>query len=435
MSKKVGLRNFSVISRLKALVSVVETFNRSNSSSLGKTDSGATWTNIRGSWGISSNTASSSDSASGYPLATLTFSKEDITLTAKGVGPGVGTAFWVTDSDNWWGTYVDTEQTCDTCSSGGNCNAYSTQCTASNPTVAQYGCISANATVYGVTSYYGGNCASYATGYTGGNCASYGTTYYGPTCGIYATNSSSTSCAGNGVTGSNSAYCVVYGAGSCTTYGTKRYYAGAGGYFTNCNAYNYGCSAYVSGSSNYGCTSYSSTPGNQYCAVYFSSGGSSTYCASSYATSSYQYCSSSYATQAAYGVTANSTCNAYGVTSYTGGDCSAYGTVCNSTNSIVYSACNCVNNDKVKIVKNVAGTITTVATLAFASTIAAIKTVLSGNSVTVSAYSDTSATTQIGSSQETTISGQTKSKVHGILKGVVTYSPAATSSIDQFEVN
>ena len=76
----------------------------------------------------------------------------------------------------------------------------------------------------------------------------------------------------------------------------------------------------------------------------------------------------------------------------------------------------------------------TVATLAFNATVQSIKTVLSGNSITVSAYSDTSAATQIGSSQATTISGQTKSKVHGILKGVVTYSAAATSTIDQFEV-
>lgn len=535
MSKKVAGRNFKAISRLKALVSVIETFNRTDAASLGKTDSGASWSNIRGSWGISSNKASSSTAASSYPLATLTFSKEEVTLTAKGVGPGVGTAFWITDSDNWWGTYVDTVQTCDTCSSGGNCSTYGTQCNANNATVygvtsytggncatyanqctsnnatsAVYGCTSANATVYGVTGYTGGNCASYGlqgytggtcagygvTSYSGGNCASYTTVYagggcsaygnvsYGPSCGVYANNAATTSCAVYGVTGSNASSCNSYGAGSCTTWGTKRYYAGNWGYFTNCNAYNYGCTAFSSGNTSYGCLGYTSSAGSQYCVVYFSSGytgtacnayaptNSSTQCASANATSAVYGCTSANATSAVYGcasnnatsavygVTANSTCNTYGVTSYTGGNCatyggycassnatsavygvtanptcSTYGTVCNATNPVVYSACNCVNNDKVKVVKNVAGTITTVATLAFASTIAAIKTVLSGNSVTVSAYSDTSATTQIGSSQETTISGQTKSKVHGILKGVVTYSAATTSTIDQFEVN
>ena len=117
-------RFVSVISRLKALLNVIELFDRASNASLGKTTTGATWDTIRGAWGIdTSQRAVTSTSASAYPLSTLTFSAEDVTISVGGVGPGVGTAFWVTDSNNWWGTYVDGVQVCQTCSNPGNASA------------------------------------------------------------------------------------------------------------------------------------------------------------------------------------------------------------------------------------------------------------------------------------------------------------------------
>ena len=259
MSKKVAGRNFKAISRLKALVSVIETFNRTDAASLGKTSTGASWSNVRGSWGISSNKASSSDAASGYPLATLNFSKEDVTLTAKGVGPGVGTAFWVTDSNNWWGTYVDTEQTCQTCSTAGNCNAYGsvyssggncatygTQVTANNPTVGTTFCATSNPTYYATQVAANSTCVNYGTNYSGGTCANYGTNYSGGTC------------ATNGVVGYSSGNCVYgvnsYSGGTCATNGVVGYTAGNTNYGANYTGGNAaGCLAYgSSGNPNYG---------------------------------------------------------------------------------------------------------------------------------------------------------------------------------------
>jgi hypothetical protein len=82
----------------------------------------------------------------------------------------------------------------------------------------------------------------------------------------------------------------------------------------------------------------------------------------------------------------------------------------------------------------IAGTLTTVATLSFASTIASFKAILSGSTITIQAFTGTNYTTQIGTNQATTVSGYTKSKKHGILKGVVTYAPSDTSVIDEFRV-
>ena len=70
-------RRASVSSRLKALLSVVENFTRANNAGLGAANNtSALWTSVRGSWGVTANKGVSS-SASGYPISTLTFSKED----------------------------------------------------------------------------------------------------------------------------------------------------------------------------------------------------------------------------------------------------------------------------------------------------------------------------------------------------------------------
>ena len=60
-----------IVSRLKALLNIIESFNRSNADVLSAAGStSAQWTSIRGSWGISSNKASSSTDASNYAIST-----------------------------------------------------------------------------------------------------------------------------------------------------------------------------------------------------------------------------------------------------------------------------------------------------------------------------------------------------------------------------
>lgn len=85
---------------------IVDNFNRPNSSSLGTASNGiAVWSNLRGSWGISSFAANSAGAGSDYPIATTPLTKPtqnyqiDVDIPT---GAGAGIAFWATNSTNWW---------------------------------------------------------------------------------------------------------------------------------------------------------------------------------------------------------------------------------------------------------------------------------------------------------------------------------------------
>ena len=597
--RRSGFKRSSAISRLKALKTVIEAFTRSNAASLGKTNSGGTWTNVRGAWAIASNAASTSTAGSSYPISVLTFVDEDVTISIGGVGPGMGTAFWVTDSDNWWGAYVDGVQTCSTCEipgnvatyayayvSGGNCATYSTvpgNC-ATYSTVpgncATYSTVPGNCTTYSTVdancatySTVPGNCSTYST--VPGNCSTWSTSCSYP-CNAY--NKSYPCNATNPVVPGN---CASYNASNCNSYNTSNCNAfnpvvpgNCASYnsaTTNCSAYNgSNCASFNTGNCNAGgyvyypatynarsyncggagnsapasscgltfaqaqacggcktvaptvinsaysvcysfnapnCTSYNTsncsafatTPGNcsstnaatggncnSFNAVNCNSWNASNCASANAATggncstwSTVNVNCSTYSTSCSYPCNAvnataypcnavNATnypcnafnkaypCNAVNATAYpcnavnaTNYPCNAVNATtypCNATNPITYSTlatsynastyyqCNCVTNNKVKIVKMIAGTLTTVATLSFASAIASFKAILSGSTITIQAFTGSNWTTQIGSDQSTTVSGYTKTKKHGILKGVVTYSPSETSTIDEFRV-
>lgn len=110
-------------------VSFIDFFTRANNpSSLGSV-SGMAWRAVRGVWGISNNKAISGTSSSSYPLATLKFTRTDVTVSVSGVEPGMGASFWVTDGDNWYASVYTQNQVCETCTScssfsGGNCIAF-----------------------------------------------------------------------------------------------------------------------------------------------------------------------------------------------------------------------------------------------------------------------------------------------------------------------
>lgn len=101
-----------------------DTFDRTNASSLGTTSNQiATWTATSGSWAINTNKATTSTSASSYPVATVEavsgLANVDVRVDVPtGAGPGV--AFWVTDASNWWAatTHAVTTTTY-TCPNGG----------------------------------------------------------------------------------------------------------------------------------------------------------------------------------------------------------------------------------------------------------------------------------------------------------------------------
>ena len=85
---------------------VQDAFNRaSTTTGLGTADSGQVWTALRGNWRISgSNSATSDDAASSYPIASANLGNTDVSVSAD-VSGGTGAVFWITDSGSWWATY------------------------------------------------------------------------------------------------------------------------------------------------------------------------------------------------------------------------------------------------------------------------------------------------------------------------------------------
>lgn len=107
-------------------------FDRSNDSTLG-----AAWNTIRGSWGISSNQASSSSNAGDYALATAPYGNTNVKATLA-TSNGCGVAFWVSDAGSWYASvpimYSANENynynycIASSCCSGSNTCSYSSCC-------------------------------------------------------------------------------------------------------------------------------------------------------------------------------------------------------------------------------------------------------------------------------------------------------------------
>ena len=98
----------AALTKLKAFV---DSFTRANDGATLKASGTKNWQNIRGTWGISSNMASTATSAASYPLASI--KTGTVSATARiGVGAttsahGWGSAYWLEDSNNWYATYTD----------------------------------------------------------------------------------------------------------------------------------------------------------------------------------------------------------------------------------------------------------------------------------------------------------------------------------------
>lgn len=212
----------------------VDTFDRADSASdLGRATDGSLWTVLRGTWGISSNKASSSTAPSSYPLATIDMPKQDVQIDLKDVANGTGAALWVTDSGNWWGIAVDQEtvttysicggSNCNayTYVSGSNCNSYSTNCNSTSVACFPPGYL------YYYTYCSGTYNTSNCTGFNASTCSAYNST---KNCKSY-----------------NASNCKGYNASNCNSFATSPQCNISPGYmYYNCNAYSTNCSAYSS---------------------------------------------------------------------------------------------------------------------------------------------------------------------------------------------
>jgi len=167
MFGEISARSFGLSRYLISIIS--DSWNRTTSGGLGTSSIGNVWLNLRGTW-TANNTglATTATTASSYPLATVPF-KVASTMTAQSVSAGAGIAFWVTDSNNFWGV-INSAYTYTTSTA-----YYYTVCTSYGTVCTRY--------VRGRTPYgrYGLFCASYGYG-----CNSYGTgTGYTPTTTYY----------------------------------------------------------------------------------------------------------------------------------------------------------------------------------------------------------------------------------------------------------
>lgn len=169
---------------------ISDTFNRTNSSTLGVASNGfTTWNStFKGSWGISSNKASTATSPSSYPMATVSTPSGTADFTANlDVTNGAGIAFWVSDVNNWWAVVSDSGSTTShSCPSGGfNTGSYCIQYGYATPTIPQVNCGGYVTTdhVVGVSTY-----SLYSTGTTAsaynnqGICLDHGFTWVNNTC-------------------------------------------------------------------------------------------------------------------------------------------------------------------------------------------------------------------------------------------------------------
>lgn len=314
---------------LSALSSVIDTFNRSNNPSGLGSIRGQKWKIWRGVWEILNNKASSSSATSAYALATLKFTKKNVSISVVGPDPGMGTAFWVSDANNWYAATYEQTQTCDTCQ---GCSAYSITCCAGTTTP--------------------GTCANYTTV---SGCAAWGTQ-------------------------GNTTLCLGWSRGGNTCIPKTSPPVGfcSGSY----NPYN-----------------------NATCSGGWSPISFTKVCNSP--TVSYS-CSQSFAP--------TFTCNQ----------------PCSTCNSFFTFSCNCVVGHRVNIFRNIASSIANVANSSFTATIAAFRAIVTGNNITIRAFSNTEMTSQIGSDWNVPVTATTNAQ-HGIIKSSSPY--AQGNAIDEFRVS
>jgi hypothetical protein len=401
-------RHAASVSRLKALLSLIESFSRLTLVNAGATS--AKWKHIVPGWVITAGKGTSTVIGS---LISTTFSSASVVIKAKNPASGVGPAFWITDSGNYWAVVKNTTNICQSCSACGQYNS----------------CSYCSSYAYGSDSSCG--CASYTQTTC---CNSYG---YVTVCSSYST----TTC------------CTAYSTYECCIVNVPFYYTCCTGYSSSscCTEYytyygNFCCAAYVYNSYkggvvcgqpifcavtlcfSYGtcttCSSYSECSGS-YCQMYGSCQQCSTY-------GQCQVCSGYSEQFTCTGYTSCTVCGAYNQCQYCNGYSYGPSAACGCASSYTYD-CSCTDHHKIDLVKKQNGSETVISSTSNStSSIAGIKVTTDGNSVTAQAYSDTNYSSQVGSTLTTTNTGQ-KPKDHGIISRASNASQGYT--IDEFRVN
>ena len=430
-SLSAGARAFGLYV-LTALVSVIDTFNRSDSASDLGSAAGQKWKIWKGIWGIATNKASSSTTASTYPVATLTFTKNDVSIGIGGPTPGTGTNFWLSDGDNWWAAVYDEVYTCQTCSSSScisntcpvdkyNCNIATCQTGTCSP--------NNNCSVNNLCSIWTYNCN---VTYRNSTCNIW-STFRNSTCNAWNTwrNSACTtwSTFRNSTCNAWSAPCNAWSSvnKACTTWSrpctTWGWGCGACGPFYTCNATGWGCANCgpftACNATGWGCAN---------CGPFYTCNATGWGCANCG-----PFCSNNNNSFCSTWACNIKNCETYVCNQYL---CSNNNT-CNSWSCIQwqtsYFSCNCTTDKKINIIKSIAGVVTTVTGSVFTGTIASFKAFLSGNNITVKAYSSGDYTSQIGSDFIIDATGASKAKNHGIIKSPATNNQGST--IDEFRVD
>jgi hypothetical protein len=402
--------HIATVSRLKALLSLVENFSRLTLVNAGATS--AKWKHIVPGWVVAAGKGTST--ALGALIST-TFASANAIIVAKNPAAGVGPAFWITDSGNYWSVAHNVVNICQSCTACGSYNSC-TYCS-SYGEIAQGGC----------TAY--GNC-------NGSICN-----------GGYSTCSAS-ACAGFG---SCPGYVCVGGYGQCLYEYCSRYQnvavQGCAYYYTYsytyCSSYSYTykggstCSGYSTGYQTvcgYPYTYYTNLC-YEYTSYYYTCclGSLETYyytcCTGGYYDYTYSCCPGGFYDYTYTCCTGSYfTYYTYGCTGYSNGVSSA----CGCASYYTYD-CGCQDYHRIDLSKKVSGTETVISSTANSlSNVAGIKVVTSGDNVTASAYSDTNLTSQNGSDLSSTNTGQ-KPKEHGIISKASITSQGYT--IDEFRVN
>lgn len=127
---------------------ITDLFTRTTSGNLGSADTGQTWSNVRGTWFANGSQAQSNDTASTYPLASVPFGSTNATVSVS-TSAGVGPAFWITDSNNWWASYPYS-----TSSTSSTCTGPTVSCTDTTNTCSPGGCGSVSSTPGTQFQYY-----------------------------------------------------------------------------------------------------------------------------------------------------------------------------------------------------------------------------------------------------------------------------------------
>lgn len=397
---------------VSAFITIIDTFNRANSSELGSPAPGQSWKLWRGTWGIASNKASSSSTPSEYAMATLTFTNENVTVGVASPDVGTGMSFWVTDANNWYAAvYVQTEVcgTCTDCTGGwnaSNCNQFS-----------------------------GGNCkgwtcndATCTGGWNTSNCN--GTINTGncnanwncgaPSCAPGANWNASTCANWNTSTcaASNPSTCAAFNQGPCVRWNNRapRGFC-AGRNPGSCIRYNpSNCIRYNASN----CIRYNASTciGPWTCETRNCNG-----------TINAGTCNGTFNTSNC----VNWFCNQSNCTGgFNAVFCSGNFNPSNCNGFFSYS-CGCQTENRINIISSISSTITTVVSTLWSSTIASFKSVLGGSNVTIKAYSSPNYTSQIGSDNNQSISSPTKTKRFGIIKAPSALNQGS-GTIDEFRV-